>query len=255
MIEFEEMLTNDPYSFNINDIVVRGNTKLGRSIYTFSLPAIITCPGSTETCRDLCYACKTKSIFNSSTVQTRYWKNYIFSQRSDFAEVMINTLKKLGINYFRWHVSGDIYSIKYALNICLIIKNTPSIKHTIYTRSWREEDVESILFRISDLKNINLWYSCDRDTGYPVCIPPGVRLCYLQVKHNDIPDYKVDLFFRDHQLQDVVIKNINGTLVCPVENGITQTTCDKCKVCYEPVKQTDNNRISLPVLNFTSRRG
>ena len=37
--------------------------------------------------------------------------------------------------------------------------------------------------------------------------------------------------FRDNRY--AVLKQVNGNLVCPTENGITKTTCEKCKWCFK----------------------
>ena len=37
--------------------------------------------------------------------------------------------------------------------------------------------------------------------------------------------------FRDARKD--ILKRVNGNLVCPVENGITKTTCEKCKWCFK----------------------
>ena len=47
----------------LRNLLGQGNGKLGEGIYTFSLPAVQTCPGSTPTCRRECYATRGRFVF------------------------------------------------------------------------------------------------------------------------------------------------------------------------------------------------
>ena len=48
---------------------------------------------------------------------------------------------------------------------------------------------------------------------------------------NDIARYKVDLVFRD-KCTTVMKYDPKGNQVCPYDNGVTLTTCSKCKLCF-----------------------
>jgi len=217
-----------------------GNIKLGKRIGTFSLPAIHTCElGSTPTCRDLCYACTSNSFFMMSNVIKRYQTNLAFSHTSEFVDSMVKQIRKKKLIAFRWHVSGDLYSPAYAAKILSVISRTPEVNHYLYTRTWRSLKMRPIISAIASQPNVLLWLSCDRDTGEPVEIPES-RRAYLQVSEDDVPSYNVDLVFRDAPLRETVVKRVSGAIVCPVENGVTNTTCQKCQICINP------NRLNLP---------
>jgi len=87
---------------------------------------------------------------------------------------------------------------------------------------------------MSKLSNVKMWWSVDHETGCPPRLPKNVRLAYMQVETNDIPDYKVDLVFRVDRVRDQLIaKKVANALVCPVENGITkQMDCMRCGFCW-----------------------
>ena len=71
-----------------------GNAKLGEGIHVWSLPAVSTCPGSTETCRRVCYA--TKSRFTLPAVVDRLDRNYAVSLKSDFPDRMAAEVRRKG---------------------------------------------------------------------------------------------------------------------------------------------------------------
>ena len=48
---------------------------------------------------------------------------------------------------------------------------------------------------------------------------------------SDIASYKVDLVFRD-KCKTVMKYDPKGNQVCPYDNGVTLTTCSKCKLCF-----------------------
>jgi hypothetical protein len=233
MLELPLVMTKPPEEMEIFDVVVKGNTKLGKSIHSFSLPAIFTCPGSTIPCRDLCYACRRQSHFMHESVQDRYWSNMAMSLRPDFPMLIAEPLSRIKTPTLRWHVSGDFYDDDYAHKVFQAARMSPRATMTSYTRSWRDPAVARVLVKLAALPNFHLWYSCDYETGKPKAAPARVRLAYMQTTEEDIPPFPVDLFFRVNNLRNTVRKHIAGTMVCPVENGITQTTCAQCKVCFK----------------------
>ena len=81
---------------------------------------------------------------------------------------------------------------------------------------------------------MTLLLSVDRDTGYPNEADwQGFRTAFMMVDDNDADLVRPDthVVFRDARA--AILKRVNGNLVCPVENGITKTTCEKCKWCFK----------------------
>jgi hypothetical protein len=166
---------------------------------------------------------------------------------------MLNAHKRKNAKIFRVHPSGDLYDKEYAEKWLDIIQQTPSWTYWLYTRSWRIPAIYNVLEKMSKLHNVQLWFSCDNETGRPPTMPDGVRLAYMMVDSLDEPRWDPDLYFRDNPMRDSVLKHIRGTMICPVENGVSHTTCDKCRICLtdsrqDPAKRT-RDRFTLPVVN------
>jgi len=237
----------------VPDLFGMGNDKIGNAL-TFSIPAIDTCPGASGLCKGLCYA--TRGHYHGSNVKDRLHRNWEHSKHPDFAETairLLNGMNRKSAKIFRVHPSGDLYDVTYARKWFQIMKRCPSWTFWIYTRSWRIKEFLPVLTNIAKLPNVQLWFSVDNETGRPLEVPPGVRLAYMMIDDNDEPRWDTDLFFRDGGIRDSVRKHIRGTLVCPVENGVSHTTCDKCRVCLtdpvqDPSKRT-HDRFALPIVN------
>lgn len=217
----------------LSELFCEGNEKLGDRVLTFSLPAVFTCTGSTSLCRALCYVCRPQSRFNTSEVQSRYWQNWQLSLHPDFVDLVVKAYARLTRREVltRLHVAGDFYDVIYASKWLAIMRACPRVTFWFYTRGWRDPSILPVLEAMAALPNVCAWYSCDRETGAPVSVPPRVRLAYVMVHKGDISPYPVDLYFRDRPLTDSMAKFLGKTLVCPAENGATHTTCDRCRVC------------------------
>lgn len=211
------------------DLLTLGNSKLGESgIWTFSLPAVTTCPGSSPTCRAECYATKGRFLF----AKRRYNAALASSAEPGFAARMIAEIRRGFIGCVRIHVSGDFYSADYVRAWVEVAKACPQTRFFAYTRSWRVPEMEAALKELAKLRNVRLWYSCDKDTGTPVRVPKRVRLAWMQTSADETPD-RADLVFRVRRLRRKVVKRIGLAMVCPVENGATghKTDCGRCRVC------------------------
>lgn len=87
----------------LRNLLQQGNTKLGEGIYTFSLPAVATCPGASPACRKECYALKGRFIF----LRRAYRRYLAESQEQGFAARMIGEIRRRWAGCVRIHVSGD----------------------------------------------------------------------------------------------------------------------------------------------------
>ena len=237
-------------------MLVRGNSKLGTSIWQFSLPAGETsCPGRTELCNDRCYA--QRGFFAMPALKDKLLSNYGRTYHDDFAQAITNELVQNKVTICRIHVAGDFYSAEYVKKWIEIVRLNPTVKFFTYTRSWRfSQKMRTYLEILGSHANMRMWWSLDRETGYPVAVPKRVRLAYMAVAIDDIPSEPVNLVFRDYELRGVVQKRIAGAVVCPPENGVTETTCQKCGICWKDGPATNNaakegiastRRIPLPL--------
>jgi hypothetical protein len=240
-----------------------GNTKLGRGrrIWSFSLPSRITCPGRSSVCERLCYSFRVEQ--HRPTVRDRYQRNLTLSRRPDFADRLTNFIAGRRIGVVRVHVGGDFSSPGYARQWLAVMRRSPQTRFYFYTRSWRVPAISRVLRRMATLANVRAWFSCDRGTGLPRRLPPGVRLAWLMTAPDDLP-LRADLVFRVHRLRSEVRKwlpwqsGAGRALVCPTENGATgpRTACDRCAVCWKPLPSpTLSGRLPLPLVRTDGPRG
>jgi hypothetical protein len=214
-----------------NNLLSRGNGKLGEGIYTFSLPALITCPGRSRVCVSDCYALKHR--FKSSVVQKVYMARYVQSLADDFSARMIDEIKRRGCAVVRIHVSGDFYDAEYTAKWTEIARRCPRTTFFVYTRSWRVQPIVPSLVAFSRLKNVKLWFSCDRETGMPGIVPKRVRIAYMQVTSRDRPEGH--LTFRVHKLRKLPVVHGSLPVICPVETpqgATSDVTCTSCRKCF-----------------------
>jgi hypothetical protein len=212
----------------LRNLLQLGNTKLGEGIYTFSLPAIATCPGASPSCRRECYALRGRFIF----LRRAYRRYLAASQEPGFAARMIREIRRRWAGCVRIHVSGDFYSAEYVRKWAAVAHACPTTRFFAYTRSWRNPDIATALAELSRCPNVRLWYSCDQDTGIPSRVPRRVKLAWMQTSADDTPT-RADLVFRVRRLRHTVAKRVALAVVCPAENGATghRTDCGRCRLC------------------------
>ena len=169
------------------------------------------------------------------SVAKLHQQNYEFSSTPGFASWCIREIRQRGIRILRVHTAGDLYNVEYAEKWLTIATSLPNVKFFGYTRSWRSPEILPVLRSIGRLPNFSLWYSIDRETG-PAPLDPNIRQAYLALSDEDASTapYTTDLIFRDNP--KTAAKNFNGTVVCPVENGVEHAsgfkhTCSTCQLC------------------------
>jgi hypothetical protein len=204
-----------------------GNSKLGRAIHVWSIPAIETCPGSTDVCRNLCYALRHRFRFDS--VKRRLFWNLSQSLRDDFVELMTAEIRAGGVLALRLHVAGDFNTEQYVRKWVAIVKRSPRVRFFGYTRSWRIPSLVPALEELAASSAMRLWYSADEASGIPQSVPPTVRIAYLQTSTAP-PPTGVDLVFRPLRLRRLPA----SPLVCEHEtptgrrSGVTCGSCGRC---------------------------
>lgn len=218
-----------------------GNTKLGKTPYHFSLPAVYTCPGRSAICEKGCYA--TKGQFRRPNVKDRYWANHLMRLEDDFVDRMCGQIAASKATLFRIHPSGDFDTAEYIDKWYKIISKRKTTNFWAYTRSWRVPELFPKLDLLSKLPNFQLWWSADKATGQPP-ISKDVPIAYMAVDDDDNPSWKPDLVFRVKRKTKMLTQN--DTLVCPAEriakfkrdNGkmSKQVTCDSCGLCFQATR-------------------
>ncbi len=218
-----------------------GNSKLGKLVHTFSIPAISTCPGASGRCRRLCYADRGRFIMSRLVASTT--AAYEATLRDDFARRMTYAIAEEFARVVRIHVAGDFYDAAYARKWAAVVAASPGVEFYAYTRSWRVPEVLAALEGLAALPNMHLWFSEDRETGPSPCVP-GVRVAFLVADAMDdgmVPEH-ADLVFRDRVHvagHPDRIKQIGGAVVCPHEQSpaMASVTCSKCRLCFNPLRK------------------
>lgn len=103
------------------------------AIPSVSLPPVITCPKGAP-CAKKCYAAKLCRIY--PTVKKAYENNLNILQ-NNFNDYFEQVLKAARITkYFRWHVSGDIPSYSYFVNMVDIAEQLPETQFLAFTKNY-----------------------------------------------------------------------------------------------------------------------
>jgi hypothetical protein len=224
-----------------------GNKKLGgHLIWGFGLPSgtLELCPGMTATCRSVCYAVRVQGFRPQAA--KRYRQNLQLAKRKDFVRRIRAFIISEGIRVVRVHTGGEFLTPRYARKWCRIVEKSPRVRFFTYTRAWRIPAIGEVLERMSRLPNMAMWYSADKDTGWPENVPPKIRIAWLVTKPDESVPLEADLIFRSQSLRKTSVLDLNGVTICPAENGQpTPMTCDRCRICWRPAEP---RRISLPVL-------
>lgn len=231
----------------------------------FSLPAagvsgLEHCPQSTPTCRQACYVenlasaqAATYALYqHNATEIRRILADKALADR--WAMVMADWISAHAPHGFRWHVSGDVFSLDYAQWIADVCAESPRVEHWIYTRSFDHlEPLAEVSTLIGGNLAINL--SCDVDNyeeAREASFWFGVglkrlRLCYLTVDgtvpENLNPDD--DVIFPDYRLRPRQfatlaesewwqgLKPVQRGMVCPTDaHGKSEKVrCGPCSRC------------------------
>jgi len=236
--------------FDGNSKITAGNgTFYKPTANSFSLIQKEDCPFATEICKSVCY------VNNLEKAEVRVHSK--FKHNSKIIRIILgNTIiqeiaKEAFVEYirhycskgFRWHVSGDIFSMEYARFITSICKKVPNVLFWIYTRSF---DYLGELFRIQNLA-VNL--SMDKNNISEALLAHqkfGFRICYLTIDGR-VPDWLPvgSVIFpscnlRGRDLSDPTthdwwqsLSQIQRKMICPADffGQSKERRCGPCKKC------------------------
>jgi len=110
----------------------KGNRKLPKETLIWNLPAVKTCPNSTDACRKHCYALKAERIYPQ--VLPFRELNFKLSKDENFSEMIEQELATSNFEQIRLHESGDIYNQSYFNKWINIAKKIPQIVYG-YTKN------------------------------------------------------------------------------------------------------------------------
>lgn len=242
-------------TFDSNGKVTAGNgTLLEPKANCFSLPAagisgIEHCPGSTETCRKACYV---EGLNNAQPDLYALYERNASNIRAILADGELANawvihvaqwIKENAAGGFRWHVSGDCFSLEYAMWIADVVRESAPVRSWIYTRSL---DMLAPLAEVSTIRggNLAINISCDENNYEAACEMSGqygyydpveekqkfLRLAYLTVDGKVPEDLDADdIVFPDYALRPRAAASLQDSefwqsitpfqrgLVCPVD--------------------------------------
>jgi len=213
---------------NINLLKIGSNTKLGKGIAGFSLPAVTTCPGRTKLCEGICYA--TSGFFRFKNVRNSLQSSYEASCERRFAVRIGEELRRRrSIEAVRIHPAGDFYSTAYVRKWIEIVRSNPDTKFWGYTRSWRAEatraagcsKIRSALKELAGLPNIELFASIDEETK------AGTGQNGRQVPE------RPPAWLRVADVVDTWDQVDSSYVQCPNLSN-KAITCAKCTYCFKP---------------------
>lgn len=193
-------------------ITAENGTFVNPSPNAFSLVHVEDCPGRTPVCESKCYVHRLRGnepgiyeryVANSQAIRHALLGPYRTSITIDAFANWINSYCKKG--GFRWHVSGDIFSVEYAWFIRGVVLKTPGIRYWIYTRSFHFSEV------LSGLPNIAVNLSADRDNFERALTCRnqfGFRICFMVTEGDTIPDLpEGSVIFPSHELRGRELEN------------------------------------------------
>ena len=186
------------------------NSKLGRNIYAFDLPAVVSCPDYKE-CFKTCYANKGTYIWKAAKQSNTFNYAIAIHDIKYLQAELINEIIKKKIKNIRIHSSGDFFSKDYFL-------------------MW-----VNIANRFQDL-NIFTYSKAPQIKGYK--LPSNFNIINSFIDYNG----KKLLNYGTYESLKPIAKSIKG-LICPITKGqatnnqkLKDLTCSICKYCITKQK-------------------
>jgi hypothetical protein len=215
------------------EMLREGNKHIGRSLWSWSIPAAITCPGMTRACELVCYALQFLFVFTRNFDLHHSQYEWAKTAPVKFATAMIAEIRFKRVKVLRIHVAGDFFSVEYIRAWIRIARSCRGTTFVFYSRSWRVPELVPPLLELAALPNVWAWWSADRESG--IARFPVGRWCYLCIEERDeefIPA-GIELVFR-HKPRSPR-KWIGTVWVCPKEQSVEHgLTCESCRQCFVP---------------------
>jgi hypothetical protein len=229
-------------SSGVDNLLIKGNSKLGPDIWQWSITSVSTCPGRTKLCESLCYT--HKGFFRYKSTAQSLDSREAERHKPDFVSRVNAEIEKHDIRTLRIHVSGDFDSVGYIKKWISIIDANPDTLFVFYTRSWRVKNLAPHIQTMANFKNVKAWLSCDKESGKPIDIKRA-RRAYMSVDDNDTAQYKVSITFRNNKKTEM-LRTPHNSVVCPVERGGKEKSvdpeklnCSTCSLCYYRASTAD----------------
>ena len=130
---------------------------------SWSLEALVTCPGSKNSDGTLVPACQgcyaTTGNYNFPNVKAPRQHNKLDWQRDAWVPDMVQELDTE--RYFRWFDSGDMYHLGLAQKMLDVMRLTPWVKHWLPTRMHKFDKFAQVIADMEALPNVVVRKSSD----------------------------------------------------------------------------------------------
>lgn len=162
-------------------LLIKGNKKMGKEVYLFNLPPLLTCT-PTNWClhgrneNPACYALRSRFLWGNAVKGAK--RRLETSKQDDFVEIMVKETNKKQIKYFRFHSSGDFYSQEYVRKAMDIAEQCPD---TLFRTTTRRRDLTEILQELNSLPNFIVRESLDIERPEPGMGLPFAALSFLDI--------------------------------------------------------------------------
>lgn len=223
---------------------------------SFGIPAIKTCPGSTEACIAVCYA--TSGFFRMPNAKKMYQDNFVqlktmISAGEKGIEIAANEFvkqikKEVKGNIFRWNIGGDIFKPEYLEIQVRVAEKMPDITFWTYTRSFDEVVEWYQKYNRGENavpKNFKLNLSFDRF---------NIERKEKGVLATKRSPYNIPTYMGPLESKPFVEKELSQYkwITCPVDIGKLplQSGCVKCKLCF-----ADNMKGKIGIYFPIKKRG
>lgn len=239
------------FYFDGNGKITRENGSFDNPVpNAFSLVQVEDCPFATSTCKSVCYVHRLEKakaeIHSAYKHNSRVIREVLENEHYFYGTVLAfsNWIREHCFKGFRWHVSGDIISLKHALFIRGVCDATLEVPFWIYTRSFAY--LRPLLFPTT--KNLVINLSADRDNLAQAMFwhkDFGLRICYLTVD-GEVPELpNGSVIFPSHELRGrdlpnpkdapwwQMLNSRNRRMVCPPDffGQSEKLRCGSCKKC------------------------
>lgn len=243
------LATGQVLTLDGNSKVTAGNGTFAEPVANaFSLVSVDDCPYSTSACRESCYTTAPRmqdqpdvlAAFqrNSRTIREviKTVGNWAWHDSIDRLSAYATKHTPHG---FRWHVSGDVFSWRYAEWIAAVCRAAPKVQFWIYTRSFRF--IPPLLRPL----NLTVNLSADRDNASIALRHAkqyGLRVCYMATEGDEVPDWlrKGDVIFPTYELREPnpffsKLPLLQQRMICPADlkGQSEQLRCGPCRKCIE----------------------
>ena len=153
-------------------------SKLGRRVYSFSLPRVTTCPGMSKWCEKNCYMAKLERLYKTMLASYQAnLENATVHAEALGDEIVADLAKKKNVKAVRIHVDGDFFSAPYIRMWISIAERSPDTRFYAYTRAWTVKRLRKALDDLSALPNFTLWASVDDTMPSP---PEAWRAAWIE---------------------------------------------------------------------------